>query len=86
MSVLALLRIARVKQRQDDDLLAVDIGGKERQRRRLAQHRPHRQLVGRLGVEVAVLLQHALRLGERVDDEAAQEIRADRVETELEAA
>ena len=82
--LLALLRIAHVKKRQDDHLLAVDIGGKERQWWGLSKHRPHRQLVGGLGVEIPVLLEHALRLGERVDDKAAEKIRTDLVKTELE--
>ena len=73
---LALLRVARVEQREHDDLLAVDLRREERQRRRLAQDGPHGELVRRLGDEFAVLLQHRLRLGERVDDEAAQHVRA----------
>ena len=82
---LALLRVTRVEQREHDDLLAVDLLGEERQRRRLAQDGPHGELVRRLGDEVAVLLQHRLRLGDRVDDQAAQHVGADGVESELEA-
>ncbi len=82
---LTLLRVARIDQRERDDLLAVDLLGEERQRRRLAQDGPHGELVRRLGDEFAVLLQHRLRLGDRVHDESAQHVGADRVESELEA-
>ena len=82
---LALLRITRVDQRERDDPGAVDALGKEGQRRRLAQDGPHRKLVRGFGDELAVALQHRLRLGDRVDDEAAQHVGPDRVEPELEA-
>ena len=59
--------------------------GEERQGRRLAQDHPHGEFVRRLRNKFAVLLQHRLRLGDRVDDQAAQHVGADRVEPELEA-
>ena len=58
--------------------------GQEGQRRRLAQHRPHAQLVRGVGGEVAPRAQHLPRLRERVDDEAGVHLGADRMQLELE--
>ena len=56
----------------------------QRQRRRRAQVDDRRQLVGRLGDEVAVEAQHLGRVLERVVDRAGQHGRADRVQPVLE--
>jgi hypothetical protein len=58
--------------------------GQERQRRRLAEHEPHRQLVRRLGHEVTVELEHLLGVRERVHDQAGKHLGADLVDLELE--
>ncbi len=58
--------------------------GQEGQRRRLAQHRPHAQLVRRAGGEVAPCTQHLAGLREGVDDQPGVDLRADRMQPELE--
>ena len=82
--LLALRHVARVAGGEDEDLLAVPFGGQERQRRRLAHHRPGRQLVRRLVGETAELGQERLRLVERMHDEPGQDLRPERVQPELE--
>ena len=81
---LAGFDIAAVDKGKDHHLGAVGRCGKERQRRRLAQHRPHAQFVGRAGGEVAPRAQDLAGLCERVDDQAGVDLGADRMQLELE--
>lgn len=83
--LLALIGITRIAQRERDNFFAVNVVGQERQRRRLPRDHPDVELVRhRLG-EMGELREHRLRLLERKDDEAAQHIRPDRMQLELEA-
>ena len=64
--------------------LAVHVRGQKRQRRRMAHHDPHAELVRRALDEVAVLPQDLFCLAHREHDQARRHFRADRVQSELE--
>ena len=74
----------RRKYRQRQDLLAVPVGRQERQWRRLAQHRPHRHIIGQRRHQRAVLRQHLPGLGQRKHHQAGGHFGADRVQGEFE--
>ncbi len=82
--LLARRHVTGVAECEHHDFPAVPVLGQKRQRRRLAQHHPDGQLVGRLGDEAAVAVEQLPGLAERMHDQAGQHLGADRVEPELE--
>ena len=77
--------VAGVEHGQDDDLRAVHGDWQEGKWRRFPDHDPGHDVVGGLRGELAIVMQHAARLGERMHDQPRQHLRADRMELELEA-
>ena len=81
---LALRRLAGVADCEREDLRVLYRFRQEGQRWCLARDYPHGELVGCRLHEVAVLLQHRLRLIDSEDDEATQQVWTHRMEAELE--
>jgi len=82
--LLALLHVAGVTRREDENVLAVPFRREENQRRGLAHDGPDRELVRCLLGDAAELRQELARLIERMHDEAGQHLRAERMQLELE--
>ena len=80
----ALLDVAAVAGREDENLLAVPFRGQERKRRRLAHHHPGRELVGCLLGDASELRQELRRLVERMHDQPGQHLGTERMQLELE--
>src|SRR5262249_10561308 len=80
----ALSSIPNVEGDKHDHLLAVDLLGKKRQRRRLTQDRPHVKLLRRGLNKFAVLCQHLLCLIERENDQPGQNFRPHLMKFEFE--
>lgn len=78
-------RISGVGEGKRHHLPAVDRLRQEGEWRRLSQHDPCRQLVRCACREFAIELEHLPSLGDRVDDEAREQIGSDRLRLEGEA-
>ena len=82
--LLAFRNRARVKNRQDDDLPAVNALWEKRQRRRLAQHDPDVEILGCCAGELAIAGEDLLRLCKREDDQPGKYLGTHGMEGEFE--
>ena len=80
----SILDLTGVAYRESEDLLAVPLDRKERQRRRLPQHEPADKFLGRARDEIAIEAQDIARCIQGMNDQSRQDFRSYLMQAKLE--